>query len=85
MIRRIPLPAVSPTYVVALRVGLGLGWMLQDHLLDLCKVNLTRPRDRNSPLFDNFKRRVLTALDRSLDRNVPSADPKTTAGEAMWW
>jgi hypothetical protein len=44
-----------------------------------------RPRDRNSPLFDNFKRRVLTALDRSLDRNVPDADPKSTAGEAMWW
>jgi len=24
------------------------------------------------------------ALDRSLDRNVPDADPKSTAGEAMW-
>ena len=30
-------------------------------------------------------RGVLTALDRSLDRNVPDADPKSTAGEAMWW
>jgi sulfonate transport system permease protein len=30
MIRRILLPAVLPAYVVALRVGLGLGWMLQD-------------------------------------------------------
>jgi sulfonate transport system ATP-binding protein len=48
-------------------------------------VNLARPRDRNSPLFDNFKRRVLTALDRSLDRNVPDAEPKSNAGEAMWW
>ena len=27
-------------------------------------------------MFDNFKRRVLTALDRSLDRNVPDAEPK---------
>ena len=27
MIRRIMLPAVLPAYVVALRVGLGLGWM----------------------------------------------------------
>src|SRR5258708_26554244 len=27
MIRRILLPAVLPAYVVALRVGLGLGWM----------------------------------------------------------
>jgi len=27
MIRRILLPAVLPAYVVALRAGLGLGWM----------------------------------------------------------
>ena len=43
-------------------------------LFEEIKINLARPRDRNSPLFDNFKRRVLTALDRSLDRNVPDAD-----------
>ena len=43
-------------------------------LFEEIKVNLARPRDRNSPLFDNFKRRVLTALDRSLDRSVPDAD-----------
>ena len=54
-------------------------------LFEEIKINLARPRDRNSPLSDNFKRRVLTALDRSLDRNVPDAEPKTTAGEAMWW
>ena len=54
-------------------------------LFEEIKVNLARPRDRNSPLFDNFKRRVLTALDRSLDRSVADADPKTTTGEAMWW
>jgi sulfonate transport system ATP-binding protein len=54
-------------------------------LFEEIKINLARPRDRNSPLFDNFKRRVMTALDRSLDRNVPDAEPKTTAGEAMWW
>src|SRR3954451_22584373 len=48
-------------------------------------INLARPRDRQSPLFDNFKHRVLTALDRSLDRSVPDADAKSTAGEAMWW
>jgi len=40
-------------------------------LFDEIRINLARPRDRNSPLFDNFKRRVLTALDRSLDRSVP--------------
>src|SRR5258707_1774669 len=27
MVRRILLPAVMPTYVIALRAGLGLGWM----------------------------------------------------------
>jgi sulfonate transport system ATP-binding protein len=54
-------------------------------LFEEIKINLARPRDRNSPLFDNFKRRVLTALDRSLDRSVPDAEPKSTAGEAMWW
>src|ERR1700744_1124490 len=54
-------------------------------LFEEITINLARPRDRNSPLFDNFKRRVMTALDRSLDRNVPDAEPKTTAGEAMWW
>ncbi|GAC1336343.1 MAG: hypothetical protein NVSMB20_12300 [Bradyrhizobium sp.] len=54
-------------------------------LFEEIKINLARPRDRQSPLFDNFKRRVLTALDRSLDRSVPDADPKTTTGEAMWW
>jgi len=54
-------------------------------LFEEIKINLARPRDRQSPLFDNFKRRVLTALDRSLDRSVPDADPKSTAGEAMWW
>jgi len=48
-------------------------------------INLARPRDRNSPLFDSFKRRVMTALDRSLDRDVPDSDAKSNTGEAMWW
>ena len=54
-------------------------------LFEVIRINLARPRDRASPLFENFKRHVLTSLDRSLDRNVPDADPKTMAGEAMWW
>ena len=54
-------------------------------LFEEIKINLARPRDHNSPHFDNFKRRVLTTLDRSLDRNVPDADAKSSAGEAMWW
>jgi sulfonate transport system ATP-binding protein len=54
-------------------------------LFEEVTINLARPRDRNSPLFDNFKRRVLTALDRSLDRSAPDRDAKSTTGEAMWW
>jgi sulfonate transport system ATP-binding protein len=48
-------------------------------------VNLARPRDRSSPLFDQVKRRVLTTLDRSLDRNLTDAQLNSNAGEAMWW
>jgi sulfonate transport system ATP-binding protein len=54
-------------------------------LFDEIKINLARPRDRNSPLFDNFKRRVLTALDRSLDRSLRERDAKSSGGEALWW
>ena len=54
-------------------------------LFEEIRINLARPRDRNSPHFDSFKRRVLTALDRSLDRNVPDGEAKANAGEAMWW
>ena len=54
-------------------------------LFEEIRINLARPRDRNSPHFDNFKKRVLTALDRSLDRNVPDEPGKANAGEAMWW
>ena len=46
-------------------------------LFEEIEINLARPRDRNSPHFDNFKRRVLTALDRSLDRNVPDTGRET--------
>jgi sulfonate transport system ATP-binding protein len=53
-------------------------------LFQQIEVALARPRDRNSPLFDAVKHRVMTALDRSLDRNVPDAEP-TPAGEGMWW
>jgi sulfonate transport system ATP-binding protein len=54
-------------------------------LFEEIRINLARPRDRASPHFDNFKKRVLTALDRSLDRNVPDEPGKAGAGEAMWW
>jgi sulfonate transport system ATP-binding protein len=47
---------------------------------------LSRPRDRQSAAFDHVKRRVLAALDRSLDR-VPVDDRETKAsvGAALWW
>jgi sulfonate transport system ATP-binding protein len=54
-------------------------------LFEAINVNLSRPRDRSSQLFDNFKRHVLTALDRSLDRSVPDRDLGSRVGESMWW
>jgi sulfonate transport system ATP-binding protein len=54
-------------------------------LFEEIKVNLTRPRDRQSELFERFKRHVLTALDRSLDRNIPDRDATSRVGESMWW
>jgi sulfonate transport system ATP-binding protein len=54
-------------------------------LFEEINVNLSRPRDRSSQLFDNFKRHVLTALDRSLDRSVPDRDLRSRVGESMWW
>jgi sulfonate transport system ATP-binding protein len=54
-------------------------------LFEEIKINLTRPRDRTSQLFDSFKRHVLTALDRSLDRNLPDQPAPAQAGNAMWW
>jgi len=50
-------------------------------------VDLPRPRDRQSAAFDFAKRRVLTALDRSLDRAEIDAgrEPKAETGAAMWW
>jgi sulfonate transport system ATP-binding protein len=54
-------------------------------LFEEIKVNLTRPRDRNSALFGSFKQHVLMALDRSLDRSVPDRDAKAAGGGSMWW
>ena len=50
-------------------------------------ADLPRPRDRQSAAYDAVKRRVLSALDRSLDRAVPAHAEDTAAshGAAMWW
>ena len=49
--------------------------------------DLPRPRDRQSAAFDFVKRRVLAALDRSLDRLAVTIDVETKAaqGGGMWW
>src|SRR5882724_5967219 len=54
---------------------------------DEIEIDLPRPRDRQSTAFDFAKRRVLTALDRSLDRAVGVEHPeqKAAQGAAMWW
>jgi sulfonate transport system ATP-binding protein len=49
--------------------------------------DLPRPRDRQSAAFDFVKRRVLAALDRSLDRAAVTDDGQTkaNAGAELWW
>ncbi|MEA2990997.1 MAG: sulfonate transport system ATP-binding protein [Alphaproteobacteria bacterium] len=49
--------------------------------------DLPRPRDRQSAAFDFVKRRVLAALDRSLDRAVMTDEGETRAapGGGLWW
>ena len=56
-------------------------------IADEIATDLPRPRDRHSAAFDFARRRVLLALDRSLDRGA-GAEPRETkaaAGAAMWW
>jgi sulfonate transport system ATP-binding protein len=50
-------------------------------------IDLPRPRDRQSAAFDFAKRRVLNALDRSLDRSAALGDAQTVVdeGAARWW
>jgi sulfonate transport system ATP-binding protein len=49
--------------------------------------DLPRPRDRQSAAFDFVKRRVLAALDRSLERVIVTDDAQTKAasGGGLWW
>jgi sulfonate transport system ATP-binding protein len=49
--------------------------------------DLPRPRDRQSAAFDFVKRRVLAALDRSLERAVitDAGEVKVTQGGGLWW
>ena len=56
-------------------------------IFDEIGVDLPRPRDRQSAAFDFVKRRVLAALDRSLNRAPSGAEDeqRAEAGAAMWW
>jgi sulfonate transport system ATP-binding protein len=56
-------------------------------IFDEIGTDLPRPRDRQSAAFDFAKRRILAALDRSLDRaaTVDDGETKTEAGAALWW
>jgi sulfonate transport system ATP-binding protein len=56
-------------------------------IFDEISVDLSRPRDRQSAAFDFAKRRVLSALDRSLDRAAAESggESKAEAGAALWW
>jgi sulfonate transport system ATP-binding protein len=50
------------------------------------EIDLPRPRDRQSAAYDFAKRRVLAALDRSLDRKVTDdGETRADTGAAMWW
>jgi sulfonate transport system ATP-binding protein len=50
-------------------------------------ADLPRPRDRQSAAFDFAKRRILAALDLSLERDqrINDRDVKADAGAALWW
>jgi sulfonate transport system ATP-binding protein len=50
-------------------------------------ADLPRPRDRQSAAFDFIKRRVLAALDRSLERTatIDDGETKSAAGASLWW
>jgi len=56
-------------------------------IADEIGIDLARPRDRQSAAFDFAKRRILAALDRSLERDqrVNDRDVKADAGASLWW
>ena len=51
------------------------------------EIDLARPRDRQSAAYDFAKRRVMAALDRSLERKsaIDDRETKSDHGAAMWW
>jgi sulfonate transport system ATP-binding protein len=53
-------------------------------IFEIADVPLGRPRDRRSDAFEALKRRVLTALDKTM---LPGATPREpiAEGAGMWW
>lgn len=60
---------------------------LPGRLYEEIETDLPRPRDRQSAAFDFAKRRILAALDRSLDRSptVDDGETRSAEGAALWW
>ncbi|WP_024575542.1 MULTISPECIES: ABC transporter ATP-binding protein [unclassified Afipia] len=56
---------------------------LPGRLFKEIRVELSRPRDRNSPAFEAVKHQVLASLDRSLNRAMRPADVSLTVGEGI--
>jgi sulfonate transport system ATP-binding protein len=55
-------------------------------IADEIATDLPRPRDRQSAAFDFAKRRVMAALDRSLDRRTSQRrEVEVNEGAARWW
>jgi sulfonate transport system ATP-binding protein len=56
-------------------------------VFDQIEIELERPRDRQSAAYDFAKRRVMAALDRSLDRRatIDDGETRSDAGAALWW
>jgi sulfonate transport system ATP-binding protein len=52
-------------------------------LFEEINVELSRPRDRSSAQFELVKRRVMSSLDRSLDRSRRTVDGWMSAGEGI--
>ena len=54
-------------------------------LFEEIAADLPRPRERQSAAFEFVKRRVLAALDRSLERSAITDDRETAAPAGGWW
>jgi sulfonate transport system ATP-binding protein len=52
---------------------------------DEVRLGLARPREKTSPAFESATRRVLAALDRSLQPPADAAREKDRQGAALWW